>query len=147
MSTTLSLFHLVFCTYRRRMTINLDNEEALYRFIWKLLTERKCKLLRINGTPNHIHIFVDIHSSIPLAKLAGEIKRISSLWMKQSNLFPEFEKWGKEFFGFSKSVNEKNFVINYIKNQKAHHHCISFEDEIKSLVNEEGIEWDGRMMD
>lgn len=128
------------------MTINPENEEALYRFIWKEIEKRRCKLLRIGGIPNHIHVFVDIHPKIAQSDLAGELKRTSSIWMKQSGLFPEFEGWGKEYFGFSKSLGDKHKVIEYIKNQKGHHGMVSFEDEIKSLVREEGMEWDEHML-
>ena len=141
MSTTLSLCHFVFNTYRRKMTINEANQEALYRFIWKQLKEKNCKLLRIGGIPNHIHVFVDINPAVSWAALAGEIKRVSSLWMKHSQLFPEFEGWGKEYFGFSKSLNDKNRVIEYIKGQKEHHKHHTFEDEIKEMIKDEGMEW------
>ena len=146
MSTTLSLCHFVFNTYCRRMTIRAENEESLYRFIWKWLKEKRCKLLRIGGIPNHIHILVDINPTMSKSRLAGELKRVSSLWMKQSGLFPEFEGWGNEYFGFSKSASDKNKVIEYIKNQKIHHGSVSFEDEIRGMISSEGIEWDDSML-
>ena len=146
MSTTLSLCHFVFNTYCRRMTINPENEEALYRFIWKTLKNKDCYLLRIGGIANHIHIFVDINPMISKARLAGEIKRLSSLWMKQSGLFPHFEGWGKEYFGFSKSLEDKPKIIEYIKKQKEHHLGISFEDEIKELVVSEGFDWNDELL-
>ena len=146
MSTTLSLCHFVFNTYCRKMTIEPANEEALYRFIWKQLDKMRCKLLRIGGIPNHIHLLVDIHPSVSQAKLAGEIKRLSSVWMSGSGLFPYFEGWGKEYFGFSKSLSDKNTVIEYIKNQKEHHKFCSFEDEIRKMVSDEGIEWDDSLL-
>ena len=146
MSTTLSLCHFVFNTHCRKMTINEQHENALYRFIWKLLESKRCKLLRIGGIPNHIHLLVDIHPNISKALLAGEIKRASSLWMKQSGLFPEFEGWGNEYFGFSKSLNDKNMIINYIKNQKIHHRQFTFEQEIESITVEEGMTWNEEML-
>ena len=128
------------------MTIAPEHEESLYRFIWKILKNKNCQLLRIGGIANHIHVFVDIHPRIAKADLAAELKRLSSLWMKQSGLFPLFEGWGKEYFGFSKSLSDKQKVIEYIKNQKTHHQVYSFEDEIKGMVSEEGMEWDERML-
>ncbi|MCH5214958.1 MAG: transposase [Muribaculaceae bacterium] len=124
------------------MTINRENEEALYRFIWKIVSDKKCKLLRIGGIENHVHIFVDIHPLISIASLIGEIKRQSSIWMRSSNLFPEFEGWGREYFVFSKSLSDKNVVIEYIKNQKNHHAAFTFEDEIKGMVIQEGGVWE-----
>lgn len=105
-----------------------------------------CKLIRIGGIPNHIHLLVDIHPSISKAKLAGEIKRLSSIWMKQNGMFPNFDKWGNEYFGFSKSYSDKNKVIEYIKNQKIHHFNISFDEEIKNMIHLEGMEWDEKLL-
>ena len=128
------------------MTIPAESEESLYRFIWKMLENKRCKLLRIGGIANHIHIFVDIHPNVSMSNIAGEIKRVSSLWMKQCGLFPDFEGWGKEYFCFSKSFTDKHMVIEYIKNQKQHHTKLSFEDEIKRILHEEGMEWDDKML-
>ena len=110
------------------------------------IRQKGCKLLRIGGIANHIHVFVDIHPKIAMADLAAEIKRVSSLWIKQSRLFPYFEGWGKEYFGFSKSESDRYKVIEYIKNQKDHHRMITFEDEIKHMLSEEGMAWDERML-
>lgn len=81
-----------------------------------------------------------------MAELAGELKRKSSLWMKQSGLFPDFEGWGKEYFAFSKSVNERNTTIEYIKRQREHHNKVSFENEIMTMSLLSGAEWKDEML-
>ena len=146
MSTTSSLHHFVFSTYKRRMTISQNHETDLYRYIWHLLSVRNCKLIRIGGIENHIHIFVDIHPAVAVAELAGELKRKSSLWMKRSGMFPGFEGWGKEYFAFSKSVNDKNATIDYIKRQREHHGRVSFEEEIKSISILSGFDWKDELL-
>ena len=75
-----------------------------------------------------------------------QLKRDSSHWMKTSGKFPFFEKWGKEYFGFSKDQNQKAILIEYIKNQKEHHTHISFEDEMKELLSQEGMEWKDNLL-
>lgn len=146
MSTTLSLHHIVINTYCRKMTISQTHCEDLYRYIWDLLKEKKCKLLRIGGIENHVHIFIDLHPSVSLADIVGEIKRKSSLWMKKSGMFPYFEGWGKEYFSFSKSVADKATVIEYIKGQPEHHKRISFENEIETIFHNERQEWDSTLL-
>ena len=141
MSTTLSLHHIVINTYCRKMTITSSHCEDIYRYIWSIIDSRKCRLLRIGGIENHIHIFVDVHPSVGIADLVGEIKRKSSLWMKRSGMFPAFEGWGREYFSFSKSQTDKSTVIEYIKNQRVHHGRQSFEDELEEMAHNEGIAW------
>lgn len=95
---------------------------------------------------DHLHLLIDLHPSVALASLIADIKRKSSLWMKRSGLFPLFEGWGREYFAFSKSAEHKETIINYIKNQKNHHTLSSFDDEIRSIVDTENLDWRDEML-
>lgn len=67
MSKVNALYHVVFNTYERRPTVTFSKRDSLYRFIWDLLTERNCKLLRINGVENHLHMLIDLHPTLSLS--------------------------------------------------------------------------------
>ncbi len=146
MSHTNCLYHIVFNTYNRANTIPFAHREELYRFIWSLLMKRNCRLLRINGMPNHVHILVDIAPTLALSDIVGELKRESSKWMKWSGNFPSFEGWGKEYFATSKSISEKQVVIEYIKNQVEHHRFHSFEEELREIFSSNGWEWNEKVL-
>ena len=146
MSMILNLQHIVFNTYRRKMTISPEHERELYKYLWRLIENRNSKLIRIGGIANHVHLLVDLHSTVAPADIGGELKRKSSLWMKRSGLFPYFEGWGKEFFSFSKSGVHKSVVANYIRAQKEHHRVRTFEEELYDLVVSEGFEWDEKLL-
>lgn len=137
-----SLFHIVFCTYKRRNTLPEKYHEDLYKYIWGIIKNRKSILYRINGTENHIHIFCDLHSSVALADFVKEIKTATNTWIKDSGKFPKFESWAEGYCGLSYNKKDKDLIINYIKNQKEHHRITSFEDELKALLIENGIEFD-----
>lgn len=139
-------YHLVFSTKYRKPTINEENEKDLYRYIWGILKNKKCKLFRINGMPNHIHILFELHPTIALSNLVKDIKIASNLWMKQSGLFPEFEEWQEGYGAFTYSVKEKDKVIDYIKNQKKHHKKENFEKEFRRLLEENEIEFDEKYL-
>lgn len=134
-------YHIVFGTKQRSPVINEKNESELYRYIWGILKNKNCKLYRINGMPDHIHIFCDLHPSVSLSNLIKDIKVATNLWMKESGLFPEFDGWQEGYGAFTSSVKEKETTINYIKNQKEHHKHESFEDEFKKLLAEHTIEF------
>ncbi|WP_262147658.1 IS200/IS605 family transposase [Chryseobacterium foetidum] len=136
-------YHIVFGTKHREPTINEKNESELYKYIWGILKNKKCKLYRINGMPDHMHIFFDLHPSVSLSSLIKDIKIASNLWMKESGLFPEFNGWQEGYGAFTSSVKEKETIIHYIKNQKDHHKKETFEDEFKRLLNENGIKFEG----
>ena len=133
-------YHIVFGTKHREKTINEENESELYKYIWGILKNKKCKLYRINGMQDHIHIFCDVHPNITLSNLVKDIKVASNLWMKESGLFPEFSGWQEGYGAFTYSLKDKETIINYIKNQKHHHRTETFDDEFKKLLAEHGIE-------
>lgn len=141
MSKTLQLLHIVFGTRNREKTIVPEHKEKLFRFIWTLSKEKRCKLYRINGMADHIHILIDLHPSVSLADFMRDIKSKTSQWMKKSGYFPQFDGWGEEYFAESKSRDDKDKVIEYIKGQEAHHSNTSLEDELRILFAGNGFDW------
>lgn len=139
-------YQIVFTTKYRKPSLNLENDAELYKYIWGIIKNNKCKLYRINGMPDHIHIFTDLHPTVCLSDLVKDIKVASNLWMKKSGLFPEFEEWQESYSAFTYSVREKDMIINYIKNQKEHHKTESFEQEIRRLLKENEIEFDEKYL-
>ena len=146
MSKVLSYYHIVFCTKRREKTIPMEFRDDLYRFIWKEITSLNCKLLRIGGVTNHIHLLVSLHPSVALSSLVQKIKGNSSGWMQQDDRFKNFRGWAREYFASTISENDKRAVIDYIKNQEAHHSTIDLDLEFRRLYHWAGLEYDERDM-
>ena len=147
MSTYRQIYYqIVFGTKNRKPTIAKSQDETLYKYISGIIENKKCKLYRINGIEDHIHIMSDLHPSISLADYVKEIKVASSVWMKEHGMFPDFEGWQDGYGAFTYSLREKDMIINYIKNQKEHHRSENFYDEYKRLLIENGIEFDEKYL-
>ena len=144
MSKVLAYYHIVFCTKGRRMTLPLDQCEHLYRFIWKDISDRRCRLLRIGGIQNHVHLLIDLHPSVALSELMKEIKRHSSSWLRADSRFPLFEGWASEYYASSIETSNKDAIINYIKNQWQHHLTTPFDSEIETLCLNANLAYDAR---
>ena len=136
------LYHIVFRTKGSGKTINQTHSTDLYRYIYGIIKNKDCILFRINGMEDHIHILSDLHPSIALADYIRDIKVSSSKWMKESGLFPDFVGWGIKYCAITYSYKERDILINYIKNQQEHHKQESFQDEIRRLFKEQGIDFD-----
>jgi len=139
-------YQIVFSTKHRRPTISEAHCEELYKYIWGVVKNNNCKLYRINGIEDHIHIFCDLHPSVALADYVKDIKVSSSIWMKKSGLFPSFEAWQEGYGAFTYNIREKDKIINYVKKQKQHHKKEAFYDEYKRLLIENGIEFDEKYL-
>lgn len=134
------MYHIVFATKFRAATITNSHREDLYRFIWRLVTDRNCKLLRINGTPDHLHILLNLHPTITLSALVRDIKAHSSGWMHRDSRFPLFQGWGKEYFAATVSYAGRMDVVEYIKSQQEHHNVVDFDSELELLFTREGMD-------
>ena len=146
MSKVAAYYHIVFCTKRREMTIPLEYKEYIYRFIWKIISDSKCTLIRIGGIQNHIHILLDLHPNVALSNLIQSIKSVSSGWIAKDHRFTHFEGWASGYFACSVSYDERPRVIEYIKNQETHHLNHNIDDEMKRLYMAANIQYDERDM-
>jgi REP element-mobilizing transposase RayT len=138
------LYHIVFCTYNRQNTIPADGQEALYRYIWGIITKRKGVLYRINGMENHIHILSDLHPTVALADFIKEIKTASNIWMKGTGKYPNFTSWAEGSCSLTYAYRDMEMIATYIRNQKEHHHKVTFEEEYRALLKEHGVQVDER---
>lgn len=105
------------------------HDTALYAYIHGIITKQKCKLYRINGIEDHIHIFCSLHPSLSLAQFVQDIKVASNLWMKSTHKFPLFEGWQVGYGAFTYNIRERDMIINYVKKQKEHHGSENYYDE------------------
>lgn len=107
-----------------------------------VIINKKSKLYRIGGMPNHIHLLVDIHPIFAVSDFMKELKEYSSKWLKTNPNFPDFEGWAVSFAAFTYNIKEKQTIIDYIMNQKEHHKNVSFEEEYRRFLIENGVEID-----
>jgi len=124
----------------------MEHEMELYKYIWGVLNNMKCKLYRINSMPDHIHIFSDLHPTICLAEYVKQIKVASSIWMKENKNFKLFNGWQTGYGAFTYSDREKQIIIDYIKNQKEHHKTETYMEEYRRLLKENGVEYDEKYL-
>lgn len=136
------LYQIVFSTKNAENTMRLFEAENLYRYIWGVLKNKKCTLYRLNGTENHLHIVTHVHPTISISSLVKDTKVSSSVWIKEQSIFPNFISWQEGYGAFTYHVNQKTALINYVKNQREHHHVRTFNEEFKELLEEHGVEFD-----
>jgi len=142
MSYTKLLFHIVIRTKYSRRTIPNEYADELYRYIWGYIKNKKSVLYRINGMPEHLHMFVQLHATIAMSDFIRDLKTSTHAWLDASPNFPDFESWGKKYCAISYCIRDKAMIVNYIKNQREHHAGESFKEEFIRLLAENEIEVD-----
>ncbi|WP_319501273.1 IS200/IS605 family transposase [uncultured Draconibacterium sp.] len=138
------IYQIIFRTKHNQKTLKADSRDQLYRYIWGIVKNKNCHLYRINGMEDHLHILSDIHPGIALADMVRDIKTASSVWLKSSTYFPDFNGWADGYAALTYSYWDKDKLINYIKNQQEHHKTETFEAEYRRLLEEHNIRIDER---
>jgi len=147
MSTyTQILYQIVFSTKNREQTLINTGREELYKYIWGVLKNKNCHLYRIGGVADHIHIITHLHPNIALASLVKDIKLASTDAIKKHNLFPSFNGWQDGYGAFTYSFNDKDRLIEYVKNQETHHKKANYINELTDLLKEHGVEFDPKYL-
>src|SRR5699024_5715883 len=122
-----------------------EHSGELYRYIWGYIKNKKSFLYRMNGMPDHIHLLVGIHTTIALSDFVKELKTSTNTWIKNNRgKFPDFKSWGEKYAAFTIRYQEKDTVIEYIRNQREHHKKETFKEEYRRLIVENGIDIDER---
>jgi len=147
MSTyTQILYQIVYSTKNRERTLVKENRKELFQYVWGILKNKKCHLYRMNGVEDHLHIVTHIHPSVALGNLVKDIKLASTKFIKSQSLFPEFKGWQDGYAAFTYSIDAKDNLIEYVKNQEQHHQQISFIEELKNLLEEHKISFDEKYL-
>lgn len=140
------LYHLTFHTKNSEKVLHKSENEELFKYIWGVMKNKKCKLYRINGVEDHIHIVCDLHPTIALADLVKDIKVASSKWIKEKRIYSNFSNWAESYGAFTLSIREKDIIVKYVMNQQEHHKTETFREEFIRLLKENGVAFDEKYL-
>ena len=143
--TLVSLYvHIIFSTKYRRNIILPEDEPDLFAYMGGIANNNESKLLAAVGTANHVHLLASQSKKIGVSELVGDIKRDSSVWIKDRGIrYAQFH-WQDGYGAFSVGYTQLNAVKRYIARQKEHHARISFEDEFRYFLKKYDMEYDER---
>ncbi|MCZ2392018.1 MAG: IS200/IS605 family transposase [Acidobacteria bacterium] len=135
------LVHVVFSTKNRADLIHPEIEAELYAYIHGIVKNNGSKLIIANGATNHSHFLISMGKTLDISRLVGDIKRASSLWMKQHD---RAFYWQEGYGAFSIGESQVTHVVRYIEGQKQHHEKQDFKDEFRGLLDRYKVEHDER---
>lgn len=142
MSDTYSQIYIqvVFAVQNRNALIKTEWENDLFKYITGIVQNKGQKMLAINGTQNHIHVFFGMKPTCCISDLVREIKKSSNAFINDKK-FTQFNfQWQEGFGAFSYSHSQLTSVIKYIENQKQHHKTRTFKEEYQAFLKAFEIE-------
>ncbi len=127
--------HIVFSTKYRKNLIYPPYEKELHAYIGGVCNELECQVLSVGGFTDHIHILCMLSKKIALVELVKKVKANSSKWIKTKDPSLHNFYWQDGYGAFSVKPSETDVVVNYIKNQHAHHSKKTFQEEYRLFLN------------
>ncbi len=140
------LYHIVFSTKGREPLISYPTREPLYSYIGGIIRERRGICIEIGGVMDHVHILARFRPSISVSGMVQDIKGISSKWAKGRLRTTKALYWQDGYGAFSVSPSQAPRVIEYIRNQEAHHGSRSFKEEFVDLLVKHDVDYDPRYL-
>jgi putative transposase len=113
--------HLVWSTRERSPLISPAIESRLYDYLVAIARSKRCDVLAVGGTENHIHLLVTFPSTVMLGDLLRELKAGSSRWMHATLSPDDWFDWQNNYAAIAVSPSHRKRIIAYIHNQKQHH--------------------------
>ncbi len=139
-----NLIHLVFSTKERRPLLQDDVRSGLHQYAGGILRDLDSPALLMNSVADHIHVLFNLHKTKALSDVIMELKRGTSIWIKEQNPRYGAFYWQAGYGAFSVSQSAVETVKDYIAGQESHHARLTFQDELRALLNRHEIEFDER---
>jgi putative transposase len=136
----------IFAVQNRDCIIHSNWEDELQKYITGIVQNEGHKMLEINGTHSHVHLFFGMKPNQSLSKIIQVVKSNSSKWISEKGFIKSKFSWQEGFGAFSYGHSQLTDVITYIKNQKEHHKKQSFRDEYLLYLKKFYIKYDEKYL-
>ena len=145
-SLTQIYIHLVYSTKLRHRWLDSEIRSELFAYKAVILKNRKSPAILINGVEDHVHLLFRQHKGQTIEALTRDLKSESAKWLKKScDGFEDFA-WQGGYGVFSVSSSNLDGVREYIARQERHHRTITFQEELRRLLDKHGVEYDERYL-
>ena len=139
------LVHIVFST-KDRVPFLKDEivRNQLHAQLGGTSKTLNCPPLIVGGVDDHIHLLAGQSRTISLSDWVKELKRVTSIWIKQQS--PELKRfaWQAGYGAFSVSQSQSRRVVQYIREQELHHQKADFKAEFREFLKRREIDDDER---
>jgi len=146
MSFTDIRYHIVFSTKGRRPFLTPELLSRIGEFIGGIIRDHRGGMLVAGGMPDHIHLATTTSPTVSMSDFLRAIKANSSRWVHETFGDLATFAWQDGYAAFTVSPSVMPKVIEYIRHQPEHHRKMTFEEELKALLDRHGIQYDERYL-
>ncbi len=100
-------YHIIFTIKYRHKCLTAEMLERLQAIFADVSQSWRCRLVEFGGEADHVHLLVEAHPSMNLARFIGNLKTVSSRYMRK-----EFASHLKRFFWKTRFWNSAYAVVS-----------------------------------
>ena len=138
--------HIVFATKKRAPFIIPKWKARLHQYLGGVVNGLDAVSQGVGGVEDHVHLLVGFKATHRMSDFMRELKKNTSTWVHDEVGLKEFA-WQEGYSAFSVSPTARPGVKRYIKNQEAHHRKTTHKQELISLLEKAGVEFDPKYLD
>ena len=134
--------HIIFAVKNRMSLLPAIHLPRIHAYIGGILKQHGHIPIAVGGINNHVHILIAYDLRQSVSDMVRDVKSSTSKFINESHLIPFHFEWQNGYGCFSYSHSQIDTVSNYINRQAEHHKSISFNTEIKNIMDRLGIQYD-----
>ncbi len=148
MSNTYSkiYLHIIFAVKHRESLMPPAEQPRLHQYFASMLQKAGHFPIAIGGTDNHVHILIDYKPSQSIPDMVKDLKVASAKFINSHRLIPFSFAWQRGYGCVSYSPSQIDAVRQYIINQKQHHEKMTLREEMTTIYDRFGIDYDPRFI-
>jgi len=136
--------HVVFSTKERRPFIRPEWCPAMHEYLGGIVRGLGGVAEAVGGVEDHVHLLISLKTTAAPADVVRELKKASSVWAAQNHA--RGFAWQEGYAIFSVSWTHLAVVRHYIANQAEHHRKTDFFDELKHMLERNGVAYDPKYL-
>jgi REP element-mobilizing transposase RayT len=141
-SLSVTYLHLIFSTKNREPWLaDSGFRTEAHAYLAGVSAQLDCPAVIVGGVADHVHVLARFGRGITQSEWVKELKRVSSLWIKEQNHGSKKFAWQGGFGAFSVSVSALDAVHSYILNQEVHHRKVTFQEEYRAFLTKHRVTW------
>ena len=129
-----TFIHIIFSTKDRKPFFQGDFAQESHKLLAGITNRLECPAIEVGGVADHVHILARQSRTISLAEWVKELKRVSSIEIKENYAGLKRFQWQSGYAAFSVSQSNLESVRSYILGQESHHHRLTFQEELRLFL-------------
>jgi REP element-mobilizing transposase RayT len=137
-------YHIVFSTKDRQPFIYPEWRPRLHEYLGGTARGLGGVAETVGGVADHVHLLVSLRTTDAPAEFVRELKKASSVWAAENH--DAAFAWQEGYAIFTVSSTHCDAVRSYIAGQEEHHRTISFTEELRRVLEKNGVSYDPKYL-